>query len=60
MIDKLKAGISKLAAVGAVRRRGLGGLQAYGGTVAGKGHIISKETGKKTKIKLDGGVAAKN
>ena len=60
MIDKLRAGISKLAAIGAIRRRGTGGLKAYGGKVRGKGHVISKKTGKKTRFTLEGGVAAKD
>lgn len=42
MIGKLRAGIAKLAARGAVIRRGGGALQAYGGTVSGEGYVIRK------------------
>lgn len=57
---KLKTGIAKLAALGAVKRNGTGALQAYGGSIHGEGHVISKSTGKKTKIVLSGSPGARN
>ena len=35
--------IAQLAALGAVKRRGVNGLQAYGGTIAGEGHVTRKQ-----------------
>lgn len=52
--DKLKSGIAKLAAIGSVKRKGIGGLQAYGGKVEGEGHVISCQDGSKTEFTLSG------
>ena len=62
MISKVRAGIAKLAALGAVKRRGVGALQAYGGTIAGEGQVIHKhddehgrwKAGDVTKFTMDG------
>lgn len=43
MIGAIRSGIAKLAAIGAVKRRGIGGLQAYGGKIEGEGRVIRKE-----------------
>ncbi len=54
MINRLRAGVAKLAALGAVKRRGVGALQAYGGSIAGEGHVINHKTGEKTKFTMSG------
>ncbi len=61
--QKIGAAISKLAAIGAVKRKGIGALSAYGGTIRGQGHVIHKsgpKEGTKTKFSVEGHVAAKN
>lgn len=42
MIKALRSGIAKLAAIGAVKRHGVGGLQAYGGSIEGTGKVTRK------------------
>ena len=63
MMNKIRAGLSKLAAIGAVRRRGVGALQAYGGKVEGEGHVIHNsgpKKGKKTHFVLEGNPGSKH
>lgn len=60
MINRIRAGIARLAALGAVKRRGVGALQAYGGTVQGKGHVIHKADGSRTDFVLDGEPGKRN
>ena len=53
----IKSLVATVAAIGAVRRKGIAGLEAYGGTVEGKGEVIHKsgpKKGKKTKFTLSG------
>lgn len=52
--DKVRAGVSSLAAIGAVKRRGAGALQAYGGTLSGEGFVISAKTGERTDFVING------
>jgi len=59
MIDRIRSTVANLAALGAVKRRGLGSLEAYGGEVRGKGHVTSK-SGDRTDFVLEGHPAAKN
>ncbi|HNP65935.1 MAG TPA: hypothetical protein PKH39_18545 [Woeseiaceae bacterium] len=62
MIGKFRSGLSKLAAIGAVKRRGIGALESYGGSLQGSGYVIHKsgpDKGKKTKFKIDGKPVAK-
>lgn len=58
MMNWFRTGISRIAALGAVVRRGVGGLKAYGGTVQGSGHVIRKETGEKVEFTLNGTVGS--
>lgn len=54
---KIRSGIAKIAAIGAVRRNGVGALQAYGGSIEGEGHVIRNsgpEKGKKVKFVMSG------
>ena len=53
MTFSLKTALSKIAAIGAVKRRGIGGLAAYGGKIEGTGKVISKETGKVTEFVIE-------
>ncbi len=50
--------VAKVAAIGAVKRKGLSGLKAYGGTIEGKGEVRHKDGGK-TKFTIRGDKAAK-
>ena len=57
MKQRLRAAIAKIAAIGAVRRRGIGGLVAYGGKIEGKGHVIHNSgprKGTRTDFVLEG------
>ena len=68
MAFSVKAAMSKLAAIGAIRRRGVGGLQAYGGKIEGSGKVIHKhdmpehgiKAGDVTHFEIEGSEAAKN
>ncbi len=63
MIKKIKAGIAKVAAIGAVKRKGIGALQSYPGRVSGEGYVIRNsgpDKGKKIKFTIDGHVGAEN
>ena len=56
-MNRLKTFFSKVAAIGAVRRNGIGALQAYGGKVEGEGtvtHNSGPRKGQVTKFKLQG------
>ena len=50
----LRSTIARLAALGAVKRRGLGGLESHAGAISGNGHVISAKDGTKTKFEFDG------
>lgn len=50
--------VSTVAAIGAVKRRGIAGLEGYGGKVEGQGKVKHKD-GSVTDFQLDGGAAAK-
>jgi hypothetical protein len=57
MTNKVKTVVSNVAAIGAVKRRGVSALKDYGGSVSGKGHVTHKSgpnKGKKTHFDIDG------
>lgn len=63
MIDRIRSTLARLAAVGAVKRRGVGALEAYGGEVRGRGHVIHKSgdrAGTRTDFNLEGRPASRN
>ncbi len=60
---KIRSTISKIAAIGAVRRHGVGALKAYGGEVKGEGYVLHNsgpKKGQKTKFVLEGAPGADN
>lgn len=62
-IDKIRAGIARVAAAGGVKRRGFGALSAYGARIEGQGYIKHKSgprKGQTTRFKLKGGTARDN
>jgi hypothetical protein len=63
MLNRLRTALAHIAAAGAVKRRGLGGLQNHPGTVTGTGRIVHKsgpKKGQSTEINIEGGAAVKN
>ena len=50
----IRGTFARLAALGAVKRRGLGGLESHAGAISGKGHVISAKDGTKKKFVFDG------
>lgn len=63
MSFNIKTIVARVCAIGAVRRKGLPGLGAYGGKIEGEGEVIHKSgpnKGKTTRFKLSGDEAAKS
>lgn len=61
-MKKIRSMIATVAAIGAVKRRGIAGLESYGGTVDGEGtvrHKTGDRAGTETKFVLHGEVGAK-
>ena len=61
-MNAIRTFLAKIAAYGAVKRRGIGGLQAYGGVIRGQGYIEHKSgplAGKTTHFEIEGQPASK-
>ena len=57
-MNRIRSTLAKLAAIGAVKRKGVGGLKAYGGKVEGKG-VVKHKDGGSTEFTMTGEPAAK-
>ena len=56
MINRVRSFIATVAAIGAVRRHGIGALRSYAGKVEGKG-VVKHKDGTETEIVMAGSTA---
>ena len=63
VVREIRSGVARLAALGGVRRRGLGALKTYGGTLSGEGYIernSGPKKGQREYFTIEGQPVSKN